>query len=113
MDRAARILDEAQTRAEVKAAMRQLAVNQSMGQDERAGSRTCPVCGQGLHLRTDGTHFTAGLCFSCGWSKTWNRALDEARMPGETYVPGVTGVPRGTCTVYVGLDGKIKDIRNG
>ena len=113
MDRAARILYESRQRDEVRAAMRQVMETQALGVRAREGATTCPVCGQGLHLRTfEAGNATVGVCHGCGWNQKWDRALDEGRAPGDPFTPGVTGRVRGTTVVSIGLDGKIKEIRN-
>jgi uncharacterized protein (DUF983 family) len=93
--------------------MRQIMKTQARQVRAREGSTICPVCGQGIMLRTfEASDATVGVCNACGWNQKWDRALDEGREPGASYIPGVTGRIRGTTVVSIGLDGKIKEIRN-
>ena len=77
-------------------------------------TRTCPGCGHALKIRTvpqlNQTHF---ICPSCGAFKTFDIAMDEGRLIGEEFIPGVTGRVRGKVVVRMRADGSIERVIGG
>lgn len=71
----------------------------------------CTGCGTRMHARVFADDsFTLFACPSCSWSHRLPYAIDEARRPAERWTHGVGG-KKGTPTVTIGIDGKIKSIK--
>lgn len=70
----------------------------------------CVGCGERMHARVFADNAsTIFVCPSCSWTHTIPFAINEARRPGEGWGAGA-GRIKGTPTVTIGIDGKIKGI---
>lgn len=72
----------------------------------------CPTCNNGLKkraLETEGD--TLVHCVWCGWFQRFRGTiLVDARRIGESFVPGVTGKPRGRPLVAIDRFGRFKRV---
>ena len=69
----------------------------------------CPACGHGLKKRAFPDPYpgqTLLVCPACSWNHVIPWVMDEARLVGEEFIPGVTGRARSTAKVAVGIDAR-------
>lgn len=106
-----RALEAAKTRAEVSWMLDELdRLRRTAGEADHHTSK-CPCCGCGLKKRlVPGADSTFFLCPNCSWNKMFPFAIDSARELDDEFIPGITGVPRGTIVCKIGLDGKIQGV---
>ena len=108
MDHAEKILMESLDKVRVAARYRMAA--RSWRSETSWRTRKCPGCHDGLHVRTIPGTGSLLVCPRCSFTFEVKEELNEGRLPGEGYGPGITG--KSTPTVILDSSGKIKHIRD-